>query len=41
MQVVEPGIVPCPRWRPERAETGPLSDAPSRCGVGRKAESGR
>ncbi|WP_461000253.1 SAM-dependent methyltransferase [Streptomonospora sediminis] len=36
LEVVEPGLVPCPQWRPELAEVGKNLDAPSLAGVGRK-----
>ncbi|MDA8369748.1 MAG: SAM-dependent methyltransferase [Nocardiopsaceae bacterium] len=36
LEVVEPGLVSCPEWRPETPEVGVLSTAPSLCGVGRK-----
>ncbi|GAA2721797.1 SAM-dependent methyltransferase [Actinocorallia aurantiaca] len=35
LETVEPGIVPCPLWRPE-ADLGELSESPTLCGVGRK-----
>jgi hypothetical protein len=39
LDVVEPGIVPCPRWKPDRAvdgEAGKSAEAHVYCGVGRK-----
>ncbi|RNL87487.1 SAM-dependent methyltransferase [Halostreptopolyspora alba] len=36
LEIVEPGLVPCPQWRPEPAEVGTMPDAPSLAGVGRK-----
>lgn len=35
LDLVEPGIVPCPRWRPE-ADLGGIPESPTLCGVGRK-----
>lgn len=36
LDVVEPGVVPCPRWRPEAADPGPYDDVCLYGGVGRK-----
>ncbi|MEO3783247.1 SAM-dependent methyltransferase [Actinocorallia sp. B10E7] len=36
LELVEPGVVPCPRWRPE-VDFGDVPDSPTLCGVGRKA----
>ena len=35
LELLEPGVVPAPRWRPERSLSGPSADD-SRCGVARK-----
>jgi hypothetical protein len=39
MDIVEPGIVPCPEWKPDRADVGvPAGSAEAHvyCGVARK-----
>ncbi|MFD0773705.1 SAM-dependent methyltransferase [Streptomonospora algeriensis] len=36
LEIVEPGLVPCPQWRPDPAEVGTTPDAPSVAGVARK-----
>ncbi|NGO70142.1 SAM-dependent methyltransferase [Streptomyces boncukensis] len=36
LELVEPGFVPCPQWRPEAADVGPLPQVPLYGGVGRK-----
>jgi hypothetical protein len=35
LEVLEPGVVSCSRWRPEANDTVPL-EVPQFCGVGRK-----
>jgi len=35
--LIEPGVVPCPRWRPDPAEVGEVSDVDSYGGIGRKS----
>jgi O-methyltransferase involved in polyketide biosynthesis len=35
LELVEPGVVPCPRWRPDPTVSGP-AEAEAFCGVGRK-----
>ncbi len=40
LDVVEPGVVPCPRWKPDRAVDGDADESPAAhvyCGVARKA----
>ena len=36
LELVEPGVVSPPRWRPEPSESGPPADIDSFCGVARK-----
>jgi hypothetical protein len=36
LELVEPGIVPITRWRPELSPFPDIEDVPSICGVGRK-----
>ncbi len=36
LELVDPGLVPCPRWRPDPIDVGALQDVPSLAGVGRK-----
>ena len=36
LELVEPGVVSCPRWRPEPAPSGPPAEVDAFCGVGRK-----
>jgi S-adenosyl methyltransferase len=36
LELVEPGVVSCPRWRPEPAQFGPPADVDAFGGVGRK-----
>lgn len=36
LDLVEPGVVPLPRWRPDPGQPGP-ADVPNVGGVGRKA----
>jgi hypothetical protein len=36
LELVEPGVVSCPRWRPEPAPGGPPADLDVYGGVGRK-----
>jgi hypothetical protein len=37
LELVEPGVVSCPRWRPDATPDGPSADADVYGGVGRKA----
>ncbi|MCO1657663.1 SAM-dependent methyltransferase [Pseudonocardia humida] len=37
LELVEPGVVPCPRWRPELAEAREPVDVDAYGGIGRKA----
>jgi S-adenosyl methyltransferase len=36
LELVEPGVVSCPRWRPDRADAGPPEELDAFGGVGRK-----
>jgi O-methyltransferase involved in polyketide biosynthesis len=36
LELVEPGVVSCPRWRPEPTAAGPPAEVDAFCGVGRK-----
>jgi hypothetical protein len=36
LALVEPGVVPCSRWRPDGAVGVPSGEAPAYCGVARK-----
>jgi O-methyltransferase involved in polyketide biosynthesis len=36
LDLVEPGVVPCPRWKPDPAAGAPPDEAPVYCGVARK-----
>jgi hypothetical protein len=36
LELVEPGVVSCPRWRPEAAPDGPPAEVDAFCGVARK-----
>jgi hypothetical protein len=36
LELVEPGVVSCPRWRPEAAPNGPPAEVDAFCGVARK-----
>ncbi|GAA2403735.1 SAM-dependent methyltransferase [Streptomyces glaucosporus] len=36
LELLEPGVVPCSRWRPETSTTGTLTEAHAYSGVGRK-----
>lgn len=36
LELVEPGVVSCPRWRPEATPFGPPDEMDRFCGVGRK-----
>lgn len=38
VDVVEPGVITCSRWRPEAHELGAIVDVTHFCGVGRKPE---
>jgi hypothetical protein len=37
LDLVEPGVVTLPMWRPDPAEVGSLIEVSEFCGVGRKA----
>jgi O-methyltransferase involved in polyketide biosynthesis len=37
LELVEPGVVSCPRWRPDPSPSGPPAEVDAFCGVGRKA----
>ncbi|MFD3688170.1 SAM-dependent methyltransferase [Nocardiopsis sp. NPDC058631] len=36
LELLEPGVVPCPRWHPEPTEVGSINDVDEYCGVARK-----
>ncbi|MEU0238325.1 SAM-dependent methyltransferase [Nocardiopsis sp. NPDC006198] len=36
LELLEPGVVSCPRWRPDPTEVGSANDVDEHCGVGRK-----
>jgi hypothetical protein len=36
MELIEPGVVPCPRWRPEPQDVGNVRDMDEFCALGRK-----
>jgi O-methyltransferase involved in polyketide biosynthesis len=36
LELVEPGVVSCPRWRPDPTPSGPLAEVDAFGGVGRK-----
>jgi O-methyltransferase involved in polyketide biosynthesis len=36
LELVEPGVVPCPRWRPDSAQVGAVADVDAYGGIGRK-----
>jgi O-methyltransferase involved in polyketide biosynthesis len=36
LELIEPGVVPCPRWRPDRHDIGVIQDMDEFCGLGRK-----
>jgi ABC-type sugar transport system substrate-binding protein len=36
LELVEPGVVSCPRWRPDPTQTGPTEDVDAFGGVGKK-----
>lgn len=36
MELIEPGVVPCPRWRPEPHDIGNVRDMDEFCALGRK-----
>jgi O-methyltransferase involved in polyketide biosynthesis len=38
MELIEPGVVPCPRWRPEPHDTGNVRDMDEFCALGRKRQ---
>lgn len=41
LELIEPGIVPCPRWRPELRDVIGIQDMDEFCALGRKPLSGR
>ncbi len=36
LELVKPGVVSCPRWRPEATSDGPPAEVDAFCGVARK-----
>jgi O-methyltransferase involved in polyketide biosynthesis len=36
LELIEPGLVPCPRWRPDPHEIGSVQDMDEYCALGRK-----
>ena len=36
LELIEPGVVPCPRWRPEPRDIGNVEDMDEFCALGRK-----
>jgi len=36
LELIEPGVVPCPRWRPEPGDIGNVQDMDEFCALGRK-----
>jgi hypothetical protein len=36
LEMVEPGLVPCPRWRPDPGDAAGARDMDEYCGLGRK-----
>ena len=36
LELVEPGLVPCPRWRPDPDDAGSARDMDEYCALGRK-----
>ena len=38
MELIEPGVVPCPRWRPEPHDSGNVRDMDEFCALGRKPQ---
>jgi hypothetical protein len=36
LELIEPGVVSCPRWRPDPADVDAPGDMDEYCGVGRK-----
>jgi len=36
LELIEPGLVPCPRWRPDRQDIGSVQDMDEFCALGRK-----
>jgi O-methyltransferase involved in polyketide biosynthesis len=36
LEMVEPGLVPCPRWRPDPGDAADARDMDEYCGLGRK-----
>ena len=37
LTLIEPGLVPCPRWRPDLGEAGRAQDMDEFCALGRKS----
>ena len=37
LELIEPGVVPCPRWRPDRHDTGVIRDMDEFCALGQKS----
>jgi hypothetical protein len=37
LELIEPGLVPCPRWRPDPDDPGSARDMDEFCALGRKA----
>jgi hypothetical protein len=35
MELIEPGLVPCPRWRPDPDDIGDVKDMDEFCALGR------
>jgi O-methyltransferase involved in polyketide biosynthesis len=36
LELIDPGVVPCPRWRPDRSDIGVIMDMDEFCALGRK-----
>jgi hypothetical protein len=36
LELIKPGVVPCPRWRPEPHDIGNVQDMDEFCALGRK-----
>ena len=36
LELIEPGLVPCPRWRPDPGDAAGARDMDEYCGLGRK-----
>jgi hypothetical protein len=39
LELIEPGLVPCPRWRPDPGDADSARDMDEFCALGRKAGS--